>query len=85
MGLTINTFGYGVDHDSKMLQNISFSSRGGVYYYVESVKSIAATFGECLAGFWIFQEISYHQKNFKKYSLILLIFLIFFWYFFYQF
>lgn len=49
-GLTINTFGYGLDHDSKMLQNISFSSKGGVYYYIENVKTIPATFGECLAG-----------------------------------
>jgi hypothetical protein len=49
-GLTINTFGYGVDHDSKMLQNLSFCSKGGVYYYIETTNSIAATFGECLAG-----------------------------------
>jgi len=49
-GLTINTFGYGVDHDSKMLQKISYSSKGGVYYYIETVESIAMTFGECLAG-----------------------------------
>ena len=48
--MTINTFGYGLDHDSKMLQNISFCSQGGVYYYIETVESIAATFGECLAG-----------------------------------
>lgn len=27
-GLTINTFGYGIDHDSSMLQNISFCSKG---------------------------------------------------------
>lgn len=49
-GLTISTFGYGVDHDSKMLQNISFCSKGGVYYYIETTESIGATFGECLAG-----------------------------------
>lgn len=49
-GLIINTFGYGADHDSKMLQNISFCSKGGVYYYIESPESIALTFGECLAG-----------------------------------
>ncbi len=62
-GLTINTFGYGLDHDSKMLQSIrissllfftladiSFASKGGVYYYVENVKTIPATFGECVAG-----------------------------------
>ena len=49
-GLTINTFGYGVDHDSKQLQEISLASKGGVYHYIENVESIAATFGESLAG-----------------------------------
>jgi len=49
-GLTINTCGYGIEHDSKMLQNISFCSKGGVYYYVESVESIPAIFSECLSG-----------------------------------
>eukprot|EP01114_Cavostelium_apophysatum_P017474 TRINITY_DN5198_c0_g1_i5.p1 TRINITY_DN5198_c0_g1~~TRINITY_DN5198_c0_g1_i5.p1 ORF type:complete len:573 (+),score=118.31 TRINITY_DN5198_c0_g1_i5:213-1931(+) len=49
-GLTLNTFGYGIDHDSTMLQEISFSSKGGVYYFIETIDSIAATFGECLAG-----------------------------------
>jgi hypothetical protein len=32
------------------LKSISFASKGGVYYYIETVESIAATFGECLAG-----------------------------------
>eukprot|EP01117_Protostelium_nocturnum_P016062 TRINITY_DN628_c0_g1_i1.p1 TRINITY_DN628_c0_g1~~TRINITY_DN628_c0_g1_i1.p1 ORF type:complete len:633 (+),score=138.85 TRINITY_DN628_c0_g1_i1:536-2434(+) len=49
-GLSINTFGYGLDHDSQMLQSISMSSEGGVYYYIETVDCIASTFGECLAG-----------------------------------
>jgi hypothetical protein len=31
-------------------EDISFASKGGVYYYIESSKSIPATFGECLAG-----------------------------------
>lgn len=46
----INHPGYGVDHDSKTLQNISFTSHGGVYYYIENTRSIGATFGECLGG-----------------------------------
>eukprot|EP01116_Phalansterium_solitarium_P023673 TRINITY_DN8414_c0_g1_i5.p1 TRINITY_DN8414_c0_g1~~TRINITY_DN8414_c0_g1_i5.p1 ORF type:complete len:466 (+),score=36.39 TRINITY_DN8414_c0_g1_i5:240-1637(+) len=49
-GLIIHTFGYGVDHDSKMLQDISFCSKGGVYHFIETNDSIPATFGECLAG-----------------------------------
>jgi len=47
--LTINTFGYGTDHDSKLLQDISTASKG-VYYYIESVNGIAPNFAECLAG-----------------------------------
>eukprot|EP01119_Soliformovum_irregulare_P018386 TRINITY_DN5619_c0_g1_i1.p1 TRINITY_DN5619_c0_g1~~TRINITY_DN5619_c0_g1_i1.p1 ORF type:complete len:528 (-),score=79.81 TRINITY_DN5619_c0_g1_i1:829-2412(-) len=50
VGLSINTFGYGIDHDSRMLQNVSLCSNGGVYYYIETTESISATFGECLAG-----------------------------------
>ncbi|PRP75975.1 hypothetical protein PROFUN_01691 [Planoprotostelium fungivorum] len=49
-GLAIHSFGYGIDHDSNLLQNLSISSRGGVYYYIESTDCIASTFGECLAG-----------------------------------
>lgn len=47
---TINTFGFGIDHDSQMLQDIAFSSRGGVYHYIEDVESIPATFGAVLDG-----------------------------------
>jgi len=48
-GCVINTFGFGSDHDSKMLHAIALRSKG-VYYYVESQDDIAATFGECVAG-----------------------------------
>jgi Mg-chelatase subunit ChlD len=47
---TINTFGFGIDHDSQMLQDIAFSSRGGAYHYIENVESIPATFGAVLDG-----------------------------------
>lgn len=50
VGLSLNTFGYGLDHDSNMLSNIALYSKQGVYYYIETVDYIAATFGECLAG-----------------------------------
>lgn len=59
-GLTINTFGYGIDHDSKMMQNISFCSKGGVYYYIETIESISASFGECLAG--ILSTVAHNLK-----------------------
>jgi Mg-chelatase subunit ChlD len=46
----IHTFGFGSDHDSWMLQEIAFASKGGVYYYVENETKVAATFGQCIAG-----------------------------------
>lgn len=49
-GLTIHTFGYGTDHDSSVLQEVSFLSKGGVYHYIENSESIPALFGECFAG-----------------------------------
>jgi len=49
-GLAIHSFGYGIDHDSNLLQNLSIASRGGVYYYIENTECIATMFGECLAG-----------------------------------
>jgi Mg-chelatase subunit ChlD len=48
-GCTINTFGYGEDHDSKLLHTIAMRAQG-VYYYVQTPEAIAATFGECIAG-----------------------------------
>lgn len=48
-GLVIHTFGYGVDHDSHMLSQISLCSKGGVYHFIETSEGIPATFGECLA------------------------------------
>jgi len=46
----IHTFGFGSDHDSWMLQEIAFASKGGVYHYVENETKVAATFGQCVAG-----------------------------------
>mmetsp|Transcript_11783 Transcript_11783/g.12955 ORF Transcript_11783/g.12955 Transcript_11783/m.12955 type:complete len:379 (+) Transcript_11783:109-1245(+) len=48
-GCIVNTFGYGRDHDSRMLHGIAMRSKG-IYYYVETQDAIAATFGECVAG-----------------------------------
>ena len=49
-GLTVNTFGFGKDHDSDMLKNIAFAANGGLYYYIESTNSIPSLFGESLVG-----------------------------------
>jgi len=49
-GLIINTFGFGADHDSQALREISLCSHGGVYSYVESTECIGRTFSEALAG-----------------------------------
>lgn len=49
-GLTINTFGYGLSHDSTTLHTISLFSKSGTYYYLESFNRIAPSFVECIAG-----------------------------------
>lgn len=43
-----NTFGFGSDHDSKLLHAIAHRAQG-VYYFVETKEQIASTFGECVA------------------------------------
>jgi len=46
--LSIHTFGFGVDHDSFLLQKISFCTKSGVYYYIETSEMIPNIFAECL-------------------------------------
>ncbi len=46
--VSINTFGFGPDHDSKILSEIALNSNG-LYYYVPSAEFVGATFGQCLA------------------------------------
>ncbi len=46
--LTINTLGFGNDHDSSLLREIALSSGGGVYYYLAQSQSIGKTFGQIL-------------------------------------
>ncbi|CAG9319236.1 unnamed protein product [Blepharisma stoltei] len=43
----IHTFGYGTDHDSKMMQEIS-SLNNGNFYYIEKPEDIAEAFATCL-------------------------------------
>jgi len=46
-GCIMNTFGFGEDHDSKLLHAIALKTQG-VYYYVPSKNEINAIFGECV-------------------------------------
>jgi len=46
---TINTFGYGADHNSTILKTIA-QKADGVYFYVETPEEIPRSFADCLGG-----------------------------------
>lgn len=46
---TINTFGYGNDHDSQMMLGIS-NFKGGSFYYIDKLDIIEDCFIDCLGG-----------------------------------
>lgn len=46
----IHCFGYGVDHDSGMLRDISKATEGGSYYFVEKDSDVSSAFGDALGG-----------------------------------
>merc|ERR1712000_193830 len=46
---TVNTFGFGSDHDAKMLKDLSDAAEG-MYYFIENEDSIATAFADCLGG-----------------------------------
>eukprot|EP01117_Protostelium_nocturnum_P004015 TRINITY_DN15287_c0_g1_i1.p1 TRINITY_DN15287_c0_g1~~TRINITY_DN15287_c0_g1_i1.p1 ORF type:complete len:688 (-),score=163.21 TRINITY_DN15287_c0_g1_i1:41-2104(-) len=48
--ITINTFGFGQDHDSLALKTIAMASSGGVYYYVPQPVGILSAFAEAISG-----------------------------------
>eukprot|EP00615_Pteridomonas_danica_P002409 CAMPEP_0114348680 /NCGR_PEP_ID=MMETSP0101-20121206/14895_1 /TAXON_ID=38822 ORGANISM="Pteridomonas danica, Strain PT" /NCGR_SAMPLE_ID=MMETSP0101 /ASSEMBLY_ACC=CAM_ASM_000211 /LENGTH=490 /DNA_ID=CAMNT_0001486737 /DNA_START=192 /DNA_END=1664 /DNA_ORIENTATION=- len=48
-GITLHTFGYGSNHDSSFLRDISNAGKGS-YYFVENVDDIRSAFGDCLGG-----------------------------------
>jgi len=50
--ISINTFGYGSDHNADLLKSISESTQGnqGSYYYVENEDNVSSAFGDCLGG-----------------------------------
>lgn len=48
--ITIHCFGYGTDHDEKLLTDVSEATTGGSYYFVESDSNVATAFGDALGG-----------------------------------
>jgi hypothetical protein len=46
---TVFTFGYGTDHDDKMLKSLSETGKG-LYYFLENEDSIPQAFADCLGG-----------------------------------
>jgi len=48
--ITIHTFGYGSGHNAKLLRDITQSTQGGTYYFVEGDSDVASAFGDALGG-----------------------------------
>ena len=48
--IAIHCFGYGSDHNQDMLNDISQSTEGGTYYFVEQDCDVASAFGDALGG-----------------------------------
>ncbi len=46
----IHCFGYGSDHNSDMLKDISQSTEGGTYYFVDNDGDVSSAFGDALGG-----------------------------------
>jgi len=46
---TVNTFGFGADHDASLLRAIA-ENAGGVYYYIEGASRITESFADCFGG-----------------------------------
>lgn len=46
---TLFTFGFGSDHDEKMLKSLSENGKG-LYYFIENEDAIPKAFGDCLGG-----------------------------------
>ena len=46
---SVNTFGFGSDHNAAMLKEIAEATEG-MYYFIENEDSIASSFADCLGG-----------------------------------
>jgi len=49
LGCTVNTFGFGSDHDPNLLKGIS-EAGSGIYYYIQNTDNIPEAFADCLGG-----------------------------------
>lgn len=48
--ISIHCFGYGKDHDRRMLRDISIATEGGTYYYISNDSDVSSAFGDALGG-----------------------------------
>lgn len=46
---TINTFGYGSDHDAELMDDIA-KFKDGTFYYIEKVDDVGECFADCVGG-----------------------------------
>lgn len=48
--ISISTFGYGSNHNAKLLGELSQITQGGSYYFLQTDSDVASAFGDCLGG-----------------------------------
>lgn len=61
--IIINTFGFGDDHDAKLLNGIS-KVRDGNFYYIKDESSLAMVFADALGGLL---TVGFKDINIKVY------------------
>jgi len=48
--ISLHTFGYGTDHNAKLLREMASATQGGSYYFVEDDSNVGTAFGDALGG-----------------------------------
>ena len=48
--VTLHTFGYGKDHNAKLLGELAATTRDGSYYFVNNEQDVSTAFGDALGG-----------------------------------
>jgi len=48
--ITVHCFGYGLNHNAKLLREIASATDGGTYYFVKEDCNVAVAFGDALGG-----------------------------------
>jgi hypothetical protein len=48
--ISLNTFGFGSDHNEDMLREMAQAVEGGLYYFIDQVDAIQDAFADCLGG-----------------------------------